>query len=54
MPGGFPGESAGVLVPNIEAKIVSPEGKALPPGEIGELWSRGPANTLGCALPRLC
>lgn len=54
MPGGFPGESAGMLVPNIEAKIVSPEGKALPPGEIGELWSRGPSNMLGCAfnLPR--
>ncbi|BGO96306.1 hypothetical protein NBRC10512_000360 [Rhodotorula toruloides] len=47
MPGGFPGESAGMLVPNIEAKIVSPEGKALPPGEIGELWSRGPSNMLG-------
>ncbi|BGP36047.1 hypothetical protein JCM10296v2_007899 [Rhodotorula toruloides] len=47
MPGGFPGESAGMLVPNIEAKIVSPEGKALPPGEVGELWSRGPSNMLG-------
>ncbi|GAA5957915.1 hypothetical protein JCM21900_005555 [Sporobolomyces salmonicolor] len=45
--GGFPGASAGLLVPNIEAKIVSPEGKPLPPGEIGELWSRGPANALG-------
>ncbi|CEQ39892.1 SPOSA6832_01457, partial [Sporobolomyces salmonicolor] len=45
--GGFPGASAGLLAPNIEAKIVSPEGKPLPPGEIGELWSRGPANALG-------
>ncbi|BGP46123.1 hypothetical protein JCM10450v2_001963 [Rhodotorula kratochvilovae] len=43
----FPGASAGLLVPNIEAKIVSPEGKALPPGEVGELWSRGPSNALG-------
>ncbi|KWU46486.1 phenylacetyl-CoA ligase [Rhodotorula sp. JG-1b] len=43
----FPGSSAGCLVPNIEAKIVSPEGKALPPGEVGELWSRGPSNALG-------
>lgn len=44
----FPGSSAGKLIPNIEAKIVSPEGKALPPGEVGELWSRGPSNALGC------
>ncbi|GAA5977934.1 hypothetical protein JCM10908_004167 [Rhodotorula pacifica] len=43
----FPGSSAGVLLQNIEAKIVSPEGKALPPGEVGELWSRGPSNALG-------
>ncbi|BGP28225.1 hypothetical protein JCM10295v2_007212 [Rhodotorula toruloides] len=47
MPDGFPGESAGMLIPNIEAKIVSPEGKALPPGEAGELWSRSPSNALG-------
>ncbi|GAA5840411.1 hypothetical protein JCM5353_004395 [Sporobolomyces roseus] len=45
--GGFPPSSAGVLVPNIEAKIVSPEGKLLGPNEIGELWSRGPSNALG-------
>ncbi|GJN88500.1 hypothetical protein Rhopal_001466-T1 [Rhodotorula paludigena] len=42
----FPGASAGLLVPNIEAKIVS-EGKHMPPGKIGELWSRGPSNALG-------
>ena len=35
------------------AKIVSPEGKALPPGEVGELWSRGPSNALGCESPVL-
>lgn len=45
--GGFPAASAGVLVPNIEAKIVSPEGKCLGPNEVGELWSRGPSNALG-------
>ncbi|GAA5947283.1 hypothetical protein JCM3765_001605 [Sporobolomyces pararoseus] len=43
----FPASSAGVLVPNIEARIVSPEGKFLGPNEIGELWSRGPSNALG-------
>ncbi|TNY22491.1 amp dependent CoA ligase [Rhodotorula diobovata] len=43
----FPGSSAGLLLPNVEAKIVSPEGKALPPNEVGELWSRGPSNALG-------
>ncbi|GAA5996314.1 acyl--CoA ligase [Rhodotorula paludigena] len=42
----FPGASAGLLVPNIEAKIVS-EGENMPPGKIGELWSRGPSNALG-------
>ncbi|GAA6006414.1 hypothetical protein JCM11491_004947 [Sporobolomyces phaffii] len=44
---GFPAASAGMLVPNIEAKIVSAEGKPLGPNEIGELWSRGPSNALG-------
>ncbi|GAA5835124.1 hypothetical protein JCM3766R1_006874 [Sporobolomyces carnicolor] len=43
----FPAASAGVLVPNIEAKIVSPEGKLLGPNQVGELWSRGPSNALG-------
>ncbi|KAK4053025.1 hypothetical protein OIV83_001759 [Microbotryomycetes sp. JL201] len=46
VPGGFPGGSAGKLVPSIEAKIVSPEGKPLPPGSVGELWSRSPSNAL--------
>ncbi|GAA5931267.1 uncharacterized protein JCM15063_001422 [Sporobolomyces koalae] len=45
--GGFPAASAGMLAPNIEAKIVSPEGKLLGPNEIGELWSRSPSNALG-------
>lgn len=30
------------------AKIVSPEGKLLGPGGIGELWTRSPSNALGC------
>lgn len=30
------------------AKIVSPEGKLLGPGEVGELWTRSPSNALGC------
>ncbi|GAA5888142.1 hypothetical protein JCM6882_000294 [Rhodosporidiobolus microsporus] len=46
-PGGFPGASAGVLLPIVQAKIVSPDGKALPPGEVGELLIRSPANALG-------
>ncbi|GAA6026983.1 hypothetical protein JCM8097_006015 [Rhodosporidiobolus ruineniae] len=46
-PGGFPGGSAGSLVPNLTVKVVSPEGKLLPPNEIGELWSRSPSNALG-------
>lgn len=42
------GDSAGVFVPNIRAKIMSPDGKALGPGEVGELWSWSPSNALGC------
>lgn len=48
-PNSIDGSSAGVLAPNIEAKIVNPEGKLMPPGEIGELLSRSPSNALGCA-----
>ncbi|ORY07506.1 acetyl-CoA synthetase-like protein [Basidiobolus meristosporus CBS 931.73] len=39
--------SAGMLVPNQEAKIVSPDGKELGPNEEGELWIRGPNVMLG-------
>ncbi|GAA5938336.1 hypothetical protein JCM3775_000867 [Rhodotorula graminis] len=43
----FPGASAGYLLPNVEAKIVSPEGKALPPKQVGELLARMPSIALG-------
>jgi acyl-CoA synthetase (AMP-forming)/AMP-acid ligase II len=35
--------SAGMLVPNTEARVVDPAtGADAPPGEVGELWVRGP------------
>ncbi len=34
--------SVGKLLPNIEAKIVDPEGDEVPRGQEGELWVRGP------------
>ncbi|GAA5862237.1 hypothetical protein JCM8547_007779 [Rhodosporidiobolus lusitaniae] len=43
----FSGAAAGILTGNIEARIVSLDGKFLGPNEIGELWSRGPSNALG-------
>ncbi|KAM0755140.1 phenylacetyl-CoA ligase [Meredithblackwellia eburnea MCA 4105] len=46
-PDKVPAASVGRLVPNIDAKVVSPDGKFLPPGEIGELLSRSPSNALG-------
>ncbi|KDE02795.1 hypothetical protein MVLG_06687 [Microbotryum lychnidis-dioicae p1A1 Lamole] len=45
--GGSPGHSAGLVFPSIAVKIVSPEGKNLPPGGVGELWSRSPSNAIG-------
>lgn len=39
--------SAGRLVSDVEAQVVSPEGKVQPVGELGELWARGPSVTLG-------
>jgi acyl-CoA synthetase (AMP-forming)/AMP-acid ligase II len=34
--------SAGMLVPNTEARVVDATGADLPAGEVGELWVRGP------------
>ena len=34
--------SAGVLVPNLEARLVENDGIDVKPGEPGELWLRGP------------
>ena len=41
--------STGLPVPDVEVKITAPDDIALEcgPGEIGELWSRSPANALG-------
>lgn len=41
-------EPALTTSPNRRAKIVSPEGKPLPPGSVGELWSRSPSNAIEC------
>jgi long-chain acyl-CoA synthetase len=35
-------DSCGPAVPVCEMKIVGPDGKTLPPGEVGELWGKGP------------
>jgi long-chain acyl-CoA synthetase len=36
--------SAGAPPGAVELKICDPEGKTLPPGEVGELWCKGPMN----------
>lgn len=43
--------SVGKLAENMEAKIVDPAtGEALPPGQKGELWLRGPTIMKGSIL----
>lgn len=39
--------SCGVLARAVEARVVGADGRALPHGEAGELWLRGPAVTPG-------
>lgn len=39
--------SDGRALAGIEARIVNPEGQALPDGEVGEAWSRGPNTFVG-------
>lgn len=39
--------SCGVPAPSGEAKIVAPDGKVLPPNEVGELWYKGPIVVRG-------
>ncbi len=45
--GGARLRSCGKAVPNLEVKIVDPEGRDLPPGQVGELICRGPTVMLG-------
>lgn len=40
-------QSAGAPPKAVELKIVDPEGNELPPGEVGELWCKSPANCKG-------
>jgi steroid-24-oyl-CoA synthetase len=35
-------DSVGIAVPCVDLKVVDGDGKTLPPGEVGELWIRGP------------
>jgi len=35
-------DSAGLAVPVVDLKVVGPDGRELAPGEIGELWIKGP------------
>ena len=41
------GKSIGKVMPGGEAQIVDGQGRALPPGNSGELWIRGPATSSG-------
>ncbi len=35
-------DSAGVAVPVVDLKVVDTDGKEVPPGDVGELWIKGP------------
>ena len=52
-------DSVGKLAENMEAKIVDPaSGDALPPGQRGELWIRGPfvmkGKLVSCFVMKIC
>jgi long-chain acyl-CoA synthetase len=34
--------SVGPILPEVQIQLVGPQGKPVPPGEVGELWVRGP------------
>jgi long-chain acyl-CoA synthetase len=40
-------DSVGIAVPCVDLKVVDADGNALPPGEVGELWIRGPNVVMG-------
>ncbi|ARJ65279.1 long-chain fatty acid--CoA ligase [Magnetospirillum sp. ME-1] len=39
--------SVGHALPGVEVRIVGPDGKDIPDGQVGELWSRGPGTMKG-------
>jgi long-chain acyl-CoA synthetase len=39
--------SVGVPVPGVEAEVRAPDGSAVPTGEVGEIWVRGPNVMIG-------
>ena len=39
--------SAGRPLDNVTVRIVDEDGKTLPPGEMGEIWAKGPSITMG-------
>ena len=46
--------SSGVLLPNLEARLVGDSGVDVKPGESGELWLRGPTVMKVGLCGRIC
>ncbi|MCA1959875.1 MAG: AMP-binding protein [Desulfomonile sp.] len=40
-PAGRKGQSVGYPLPGVEIRVCSPDGKDVPPGDVGEVWVRG-------------